>query len=50
MDPDGAIEHWSEFDHSGHFPAMETPDLLTDDLRDFFRKTSMTAPCPAIRC
>ena len=38
MDPDGAIEHWSEFDHGGHFPAMETPDLLTNDLRDFFRK------------
>jgi hypothetical protein len=36
MDPDGAIEHWSEFDRGGHFPAMETPDLLTNDLRDFF--------------
>jgi pimeloyl-ACP methyl ester carboxylesterase len=38
MDPDGTIEHWSEFDRGGHFPAMETPDLLTNDLRDFFRK------------
>jgi pimeloyl-ACP methyl ester carboxylesterase len=38
MDPAGAIEHWSEFDRGGHFPAMETPDLLTEDLRHFFRK------------
>jgi pimeloyl-ACP methyl ester carboxylesterase len=38
MDPDGTIEHWSEFDRGGHFPAMETPDLLTDDLRAFFSK------------
>ena len=38
MDPTGTIEHWSEFDRGGHFPAMETPDLLTNDLREFFRK------------
>jgi epoxide hydrolase len=38
MDPDGTIEHWSEFDRGGHFPAMETPDLLTNDLHDFFGK------------
>jgi pimeloyl-ACP methyl ester carboxylesterase len=38
MDPGGMIEHWSEFDRGGHFPAMESPDLLTNDLRDFFRK------------
>ena len=38
MDPDGTIEHWSQFDRGGHFPAMETPDLLINDLRDFFRK------------
>jgi hypothetical protein len=38
MDPTGTIEHWSNFDRGGHFPAMETPDLLTNDLRDFFRK------------
>jgi pimeloyl-ACP methyl ester carboxylesterase len=37
MDPAGRIEHWSEFDRGGHFPAMETPDLLTGDLRAFFR-------------
>jgi pimeloyl-ACP methyl ester carboxylesterase len=37
MDPDHEIEHWSEFDRGGHFPAMEVPDLLVDDVREFFR-------------
>ncbi|TDB76279.1 epoxide hydrolase family protein [Micromonospora sp. KC723] len=37
LDPTGAIEHWSEFDRGGHFPAMETPDLLVGDLRTFLR-------------
>jgi pimeloyl-ACP methyl ester carboxylesterase len=32
------IVHWSEFDRGGHFPAMEVPDLLADDLREFFRR------------
>jgi pimeloyl-ACP methyl ester carboxylesterase len=31
------IVHWSEFDRGGHFAAMEAPDLLVQDLRDFFR-------------
>jgi hypothetical protein len=31
------IVHWSEFDRGGHFAAMETPDLLVDDIRRFFR-------------
>jgi epoxide hydrolase len=31
------IVHWTEFDRGGHFPAMEQPDLLVDDLRTFFR-------------
>jgi pimeloyl-ACP methyl ester carboxylesterase len=31
------ITHWSEFDRGGHFAAMETPDLLVDDVRTFFR-------------
>jgi pimeloyl-ACP methyl ester carboxylesterase len=38
MDPDHEIEHWSEFDRGGHFPAMEVPDLLVEDIRRFFRK------------
>lgn len=36
MDPDGAIDHWTEFSEGGHFPAMEEPDLLVGDLRTFF--------------
>jgi epoxide hydrolase len=28
---------WREHDRGGHFPALETPDLLVADLRDFFR-------------
>jgi pimeloyl-ACP methyl ester carboxylesterase len=31
------IVHWSEFDLGGHFAAMEAPDLLTGDVRAFFR-------------
>jgi pimeloyl-ACP methyl ester carboxylesterase len=30
------IVHWSEFERGGHFPAMEVPDLLVDDIRRFF--------------
>src|SRR5688572_14962062 len=29
--------HWSEFDRGGHFAAMEAPELLVGDVRDFFR-------------
>jgi epoxide hydrolase len=31
------IVHWSEFGRGGHFAAMEAPDLLVGDIRDFFR-------------
>jgi epoxide hydrolase len=31
------IVHWSEFDRGGHFAAMEAPDLLVGDVREFFR-------------
>lgn len=37
MEATGEIEHWSEFDRGGHFPAMEVPDLLAADIRTFFR-------------
>ncbi|MGH3676220.1 MAG: epoxide hydrolase, partial [Mycobacterium sp.] len=30
------IVHWSDFDSGGHFAAMETPQLLVDDIRSFF--------------
>jgi pimeloyl-ACP methyl ester carboxylesterase len=31
------IVHWSEFDRGGHFAALEAPDLLVGDVREFFR-------------
>jgi pimeloyl-ACP methyl ester carboxylesterase len=31
------IVHWSEFGRGGHFAAMEQPDLLIGDVREFFR-------------
>ncbi len=37
IDPEEKLAHWSEFDRGGHFAAMETPDLLVDDVRAFFR-------------
>lgn len=38
LDPAGAMERWTEFDRGGHFAAMEAPDLLTADIRAFFRR------------
>jgi epoxide hydrolase len=38
LDPEHKVEHWSEFDRGGHFPAMEVPDLLVGDVRAFFRR------------
>ncbi|MFD1930198.1 epoxide hydrolase family protein [Nonomuraea mangrovi] len=37
MDPRGTITHWSEYGTGGHFPAMEVPGLLADDIRTFCR-------------
>jgi len=31
------VVRWSEFDRGGHFAALEAPDLLTADVREFFR-------------
>jgi epoxide hydrolase len=31
------IVHWTEFDHGGHFAAMEQPGPLVTDIRQFFR-------------
>jgi epoxide hydrolase len=31
------IVHWTEFDRGGHFAAMEAPDLLVADVREFFQ-------------
>ena len=30
------VVHWTEFPQGGHFPAMEVPELLLNDLRRFF--------------
>jgi epoxide hydrolase len=30
------IVHWTELPRGGHFPGLEVPDLLVDDLRTFF--------------
>jgi pimeloyl-ACP methyl ester carboxylesterase len=38
VDPENKVEHWSNFDQGGHFPAMEAPDLLVGDIRKFFRQ------------
>ncbi|MFB4318429.1 epoxide hydrolase family protein [Actinomadura sp. 21ATH] len=34
---DEKIVHWTEFEHGGHFAALERPDLLVGDVRAFFR-------------
>jgi pimeloyl-ACP methyl ester carboxylesterase len=31
------VQRWTEFGSGGHFASMEEPDLLTADIRDFFR-------------
>ncbi|MGQ0636939.1 MAG: epoxide hydrolase family protein [Planctomycetaceae bacterium] len=31
------VTHWTEMPRGGHFAALEAPDLLTDDVRKFFR-------------
>ena len=31
------VVRWSEFGRGGHFAALEAPDLLTTDIREFFR-------------
>ncbi|MDQ7907129.1 epoxide hydrolase [Phytohabitans sp. ZYX-F-186] len=30
------IRHWAEYDRGGHFAALEAPDLLVADVREFF--------------
>jgi pimeloyl-ACP methyl ester carboxylesterase len=40
IDPWNAMSHWSDFAEGGHFPAMEEPKLLADDIRAFFRGIS----------
>ncbi len=35
MDPERKAAFWAEHEEGGHFPAMEAPDLLVNDLRAF---------------
>jgi pimeloyl-ACP methyl ester carboxylesterase len=35
---DHNVVHWVDLDRGGHFLAMEAPDLLIGDVREFFRK------------
>ncbi len=37
------IVHWTDFEHGGHFAALEAPELLTQDVRAFFRKVKGNA-------
>ncbi|MFJ3883293.1 epoxide hydrolase family protein [Streptomyces sp. NPDC090077] len=32
------IVRWTSYDRGGHFPAMEVPELLVEDVRSFFRE------------
>ena len=32
------IQHWSDFPEGGHFPSIEKPQLLADDIINFFSK------------
>jgi pimeloyl-ACP methyl ester carboxylesterase len=36
------IVHWSDFEHGGHFAALEEPELLVEDIRTFFTARSTT--------
>jgi pimeloyl-ACP methyl ester carboxylesterase len=38
LNPENGFAHFSEFAEGGHFPAMEVPDLLVGDVREFFRR------------
>ena len=34
---DHRVARWTRFDRGGHFAALQAPDLLTGDVRAFFR-------------
>jgi hypothetical protein len=38
LDPGHENQHRSEFDHGGHFPMYEAPELLVGDIRSYFRR------------
>ena len=41
------VQRWTEMPRGGHFAALEEPDLLAGDLREFFRPLRpAAAPAP----
>jgi pimeloyl-ACP methyl ester carboxylesterase len=34
---DNTITRWTDVDHGGHFAALEEPEILVQDIREFFR-------------
>ena len=38
------LVHWTEMPRGGHFAALETPELLAEDVRKFFRTVRMSSP------
>jgi pimeloyl-ACP methyl ester carboxylesterase len=38
------LVHWTDMPRGGHFPAIEQPRLLVDDLRAFFRGLRPASP------
>ena len=39
----GNIQHWTRMTRGGHFPALETPAALAEEIRAFFRPLRTTA-------
>lgn len=39
----GRVDRWTNFEVGGHFPAMEVPGLVVDDLREFFADLRTTS-------
>jgi len=33
-----SIRHWTEMPPGGHFPALEQPEMLVKDVREFTRR------------
>ncbi|MEV0441284.1 epoxide hydrolase family protein [Streptomyces spectabilis] len=44
------IVQWTEHDRGGHFPALEQPALLVDDIRRFFRSVRPPTTAAPSRC
>ncbi len=46
VEPHYDLRRWSELDHGGHFPAVENPDALVEEIRCFFRPLRGPASAP----